>query len=234
MKIGSSASVWTAMMLCAACAGTASATTITFDLGNGGAYAWSTSFSASSGGYTLTFTNPLGSPHQQTSVPFSDGSVGTAPQAPNNQLAFERDSNGLAIGGMVAVFNPTLNEVRALLGYTNGFTMTLSGPTNLLLKGYQVGSVSGLAPITTPFSLSQGATTLSSNNSLSSTGSFNIAGGPVFLADGASLQFDTSWNNDLGRSQIRYLTFEVASIPGAGVVSLSTIGLAAVSRRRRR
>lgn len=222
-----------AMLAAAMLAGSASATTITFDLGNGGGYQWYSSFSVSSGGYTLTFTSPLGSPHQQN-LTFSDGTPQSNSSLPNNQLAFERDSDGLAIGGYMISTQVGTGEQVAYPGYTNGFTMTLSGPTNLLLRGYEVGWVRNTAPITTPFSLSQGATTLSSGNSISSTGQYNISGGSVFMANGASLQFGTPWTNDNGLSQIRFLTFEVTSIPGSGLAAIGSLGLTGVVRRRRR
>jgi hypothetical protein len=222
-----------AVLAAAMAAGSAFATTITFDLGNGGGYQWYNSFTVSSGGYTLTFTNPLGSPHQQTAT-FSNGQTQTQTSIPNNQLAFERDSDGLTIGGYWVATQQSTGERVAYPGYTNGFTMSLSGPTDLVLKGYEVGYVSSSAPITTPFSLSQGATTLSSGNSISSAGQYNISGGSVFMANGASLQFETPWTSDNGLSQIRFLTFEVSSVPGAGLAGVSMLGLAGVSRRRHR
>lgn len=232
MKNRNSVSSVAVMLVVATGAGTASGTTITFDLGNGSGYQWYSSFSVSSGGYTLTFSNPQGSPHQQT-VTFTNGGTTTQTSIPNNQLAFERDSDGLVIGGYWVATQAGTGERQAYPGYTNSFAISLSGPTDLALKGYEVGYVSSSAPITTPFSLSQGATTLSSNNSISSTGSFNISGGSVFMANGASLQFDTSWASDLGLSQIRYLTFEVTSIPGSGLAALGTLGIAGLARRRR-
>jgi hypothetical protein len=219
--------------LFAVSAGTVSATTITFDLGNGPGYnyEWSNSFSVSSGDYTLTFTDPGGKPFEPT-WEFEGQTVGDPTWA--NGLAFERDTDGLVIGGYWVWNTPTGSSPQP--GYTNSFTMTSTGPTNLILTGYRVEFV--LPPITTPFSLSQGATTLSSNNSLSAVGDYSISGGSVFMANGASLLFQTPWTSEPGLSQISSLTFEITAVPEPSTYAMALAGLACggytMWRRRKR
>ena len=220
-----------AVLAVAAIAGSASATTITFMLGDSPAgntnpyfYHYASGFSVTSGGYTLTFSNPGGAPHQNSVT--TPGGTMTWSILPDNELAFERDSFGLTIGNWAVAGDVPYP------GYTDSFTMTLTGPTNLLLTGYEItwnDYYSGQA-----FNLSQGGTDVSTGNLLGGVGSKNIAGGPLFWQQGTSIDFVASGVTARQLLQIGSLTFEVTSIPGSGLAAIGTLGLAGIARRRRR
>ena len=221
-----------AVLAAALIAGAASATTVTFNLrntnptgvGSAGFYDWATTFTYAVGGYTLSFTNPGGTAHSQIWGP---GPTDFDPDVADG-FAFERDEDGLFIGKSWPGF----------AGYTNSFTMTLTGPTNLILTGYDITWLTQGYDDVGDFSLSQGGTLLSSGNDLTTVGPKFINGGPLFWQRGTSIDFYHSPDYDpvLWKPLfiIGSLTFEVSTIPGSGLVAIGSLGLAGIARRRRR
>jgi hypothetical protein len=225
-------------------AGSASATTITFNLGDNPAgagpfgYHYSSNFSVTSGGYTLAFSNPGGAPHQNN-LTFPDPTgVLVNPWAPNNELAFERDSTGLTIGNWW--YSTREGITQWYPGYTNSFTMMLTGPTNLVLTGYTISWVEVEAVSFTEsarpgsFELTQGGSPVSTGNALGSVGTFGIGGGPLFWQRGTSMEFlAPDVDSPTILITLESLTFQVTAIPGSGLAAIGSLGLAGIARRRR-
>ena len=224
-----------AVLAAALIAGAASATTVTFDLRNYtntnlGFYQWATSFTYTVDGYTLSFTNPGGTAHSQYWGPEP---ANFDPDVADG-MAFERDEDGLFIGKSWPDF----------AGYTNSFTMTLTGPTNLILTGYEITFVTPNYTDGGAFSLSQEGTLLSSGNDLKTVGPKDIKdinginSGPLFWQRGTSIDFDhlPDYNPNVWKPLfiIGSLTFEVSTIPGSGLAAIGSLGLAGIARRRRR
>jgi len=226
-----------AAFVAAAVAGSASAATITFTLGDSPAgntnpffYHHSSGFSVTSGGYTLTFSNPGGAPHQNTTT--NSHGTWTTSWLPDNELAFERDSWGLTIGNFLWHWYP--GPPVPYPGYTDSFTMTLTGPTDLVLTGYEINFVDVPATLAGGFVLTQGGSPVSTGNALDTVGTFGIGGGPVLWQRGTSLEFQAADVNAFSLATLASLTFQVSAIPGSGVAAIGSLGLAGFARRRRR
>ena len=185
----------------------------------------------------VVFTVPtIGLNTPQQTLVITSGAYTLTLTSSSDAYGFFGDSDGLVIG---RYYNYSTND-------TDQFTMTISGPTALLLKSYDVDYVSTQTATMPAFEILDGATPVSSSNVLSSTGT-KIAGGAAVWNPGGSLTFRlmsplTPYDpvNDPGNrsvfAQIGSLTFEVSAsaVPGSGLVALGTLGLAGVARRRRR
>lgn len=187
----------------------------------------------------VVFTVPnigFGTPQQTLTITSGDYTLTFTNSS--DPYGFYGDSDGLLIGR--AIVYSTVD--------TKQFTMTITGPTALLLKSYRVDYVStwgtpGAPAVPPDFEILRGATAVSSDNVLSAVNSYNANGAAVWNS-GDALTFRLMsdppaydpGNPQSGFVQISSLTFEVSAsaIPGSGLAALGTLGVAGVARRRRR
>lgn len=190
----------------------ASATVITFDLFSGSVVDHASPWAISSGGVTLTLSNPVG---------------------PTSGNGFTTDSDGLYLApsgiwnGRITAFDLVFSSAVKVTGYEIGFVAG-TPLASFALTGGIVGAASSLNNALT----SVGTFNLSSDYILSAnqTGNFAASGGGDGLTQLKRITVDTDFTPPGGGGTA---VPEIDALAGTGALTLLGFGLALASERRR-